>query len=59
MTSLAAASAKQPYARCRPRQALDVGAPDREQPQMTLLAPGGELAQVQSVSVAGQAGVTS
>ena len=36
---------------------LDVGAADREQPQLPLAAPGGELAQVQRVGLPGQAAV--
>jgi len=40
------------------RETFDVGPADLEQPQVALLAPGGELAQVQGISLAGQAGVT-
>jgi hypothetical protein len=39
-------------------EALDVGPPGLEQPQVAQLAPCGELAQVQRVRLAGQAGVT-
>ena len=38
-------------------EGLDVGAPDREQRQRAEAAPGGELAQIQGVSLAGQAAV--
>ncbi len=38
-------------------QALDAGTPGGEQAQVTLLAPGGELPQVQGVSLTGQAGI--
>jgi hypothetical protein len=38
-------------------EAIDVGAPGLEQPELVLLAPAGVLAQVPSVSLAGQAGV--
>jgi hypothetical protein len=40
------------------RETFDVGPADLEQPLVVLLAPGGEKAQVQGVSLAGQAGVT-
>ena len=40
-----------------PGEALDVGAADGEQGQGTGAAPGGELAQVESVRLAGQAAV--
>jgi len=36
---------------------LDVGAADGEQPQLAAVAPGGELAQVQGVGLAGHAAV--
>src|SRR5258708_587687 len=39
-------------------ETLNVGPTDLEQPQLTLLAPGTELAQIQGVGLAGQAGVT-
>ena len=39
-------------------EALDVGTPGLEQADVALLAPRGELAQVQGVSLTGQAGVT-
>jgi hypothetical protein len=42
-----------------PGEALEVGPPDLEQPQVTLLAPGRVLAQVQRVSLTGQAGIAS
>ena len=38
-------------------EALDVSAPGLEQAQITLLAPASELAQIQGVSLTGQAGV--
>jgi hypothetical protein len=41
-----------------PGEALDVGAADLEQEQVTLLVPGRVLARVQRVRLAGQAGVT-
>jgi len=58
MTSLASASAMRPDAHCRPRQALDVGAPDLEQPQVALLAPGGQIGPVlpQGRNVTGRSG---
>ena len=37
--------------------ALDVGAARAEQAEAVAMAPGGELAQVQRVGLAGQAGV--
>jgi hypothetical protein len=37
---------------------LDVGAADREQPQLPLAAPRGELAKVQGVGIPGHAGVS-
>jgi len=40
-----------------PAEALDVGAARAEQPQAVVVAPGRELAQVQRVRLAGQAGV--
>jgi hypothetical protein len=42
-----------------PGEALDVGPPDLEQPQVLQLTPGGELAQVQRVSLTSQAGIAS
>ena len=41
-----------------PGEGLDVGAADGEQGQGAGTAPGGELAQVQGVGVAGQAAVS-
>jgi hypothetical protein len=41
-----------------PGEALDVGAADAEQAQVVLVAPAGELAQVQLVCLPGQAAVT-
>jgi hypothetical protein len=38
-------------------EALDAGAPGLEHAQLMLLAPGGELTQVESVSLPGRAGV--
>jgi hypothetical protein len=40
-------------------EALDVGPPDLEQPQVLRLTPVGELAQVQRVSRTSQAGIAS
>jgi hypothetical protein len=39
-------------------EALDVGTPGLEQADIALLAPRGELAQVQGIGLTGQAGVT-